>query len=557
MLLIFLGNPLLNDVFWATVRATLGHSSWVEQMAYGVLDSYLVKRGRTYHYRRRVPADVQAYVGLKWWKKSLKTGSEDEAKKRARHLADQHEDTIATARGATPAARHAWLTDVSADAAIMGEGRAAHAAASEADRVKALAIDAAGSRLTTLSVAERQGIREMGGLEAFYARTERALFDLEHERIRLLFGRNLGQLSAREGDAREAVLQAMAPHIAKDQHTLVKLGLASPESSSWEAPENPRVNTAMEKWFVERKQGPTAVKRHRIAIRRFVEMHGNVPVHDITKPMVRDFLKRIETLPDHRKLATDQRGGLADPGVDIPRVAAPTVERHLISIKALLKFCIEQDWLTVNVATGLKGPKDTRPKASRRRPLTRAERNQLLARAVAECGENGDMTWLIRLAAYTGARLEELAQLARTNVREIDGTQVIEVDDLDGRRVKTASSVKEIPLHPAIRDGFLAWVRSGNGRYVFASFRQDRGDYVNRLSGDFGRLMDRAGLSDPRLVFHSLRHTLKREMSNADIDPDVRRTILGHAPKDAHDGYAGHSLEALAEEFARLPALFD
>ena len=68
--------------------------------------------------------------------------------------------------------------------------------------------------------------------------------------------------------------------------------------------------------------------------------------------------------------------------------------------------------------------------------------------------------------------------------------------------------------------------------------------------------MDRAGLIDPRLVFHSLRHTLKREMSNARIDPDVRRIILGHAPKDAHDGYAGHSLGAVAEEFARLPALF-
>ena len=79
---------------------------------------------------------------------------------------------------------------------------------------------------------------------------------------------------------------------------------------------------------------------------------------------------------------------------------------------------------------------------------------------------------------------------------------------------------------------------------------------MNTLSGDFARLMDRAGLTDPRLVFHSLRHTLKREMSNARIDPDVRRIILGHAPKDAHDGYDGHSLEAVAEEFARLPALF-
>lgn len=525
-------------------------------MANGTLDSYLIKRGRTYHYRRRVPADVQPYVGLKWWKKSLKTGSEDEAKKRARHLADQHEDIIAVARGATPAARHAWLTDVAGDAAIAGEARVAHAAASEADKVKALAIDDAGSRLATLSASERQVVREMGGLEMFFARTERALFDLERERIRLVFGRNLGQISAREGDARQAVVQSMAPHIAKDQHMLVKLGLASPETSAWEAPDNPRINTATDKWLADRKQGPTAVKRHRVSVRRFVEMHGNVPVRDISKAMVRDYLKRIENLPDHRKLPTDQRGGLADPDGDVPRIAAPTVERHLVSIKALLKFCIEQDWLTVNVATGLKGPKDTRPKASKRRPFTRTELRQLLARAVMEYGENGDMTWLVRLGAYTGSRLEELAQIARANVRDIDGVPIIEIDDLDGRNVKTHSSVKQLPLHPAIKDDFLKWVQMVMGRYVFASFGQGRGDYVNKLSGDFGRLMDRAGLSDPRLVFHSLRHTLKREMSNAGIDPDVRRIILGHAPKDAHDGYAGHSLHAVAEEFARLPVLF-
>ena len=82
------------------------------------------------------------------------------------------------------------------------------------------------------------------------------------------------------------------------------------------------------------------------------------------------------------------------------------------------------------------------------------------------------------------------------------------------------------------------------------------GRYANKVSGDFARLMDRAGLSDPRLTFHSLRHTLKREMSNAGIDPDVRRAVLGHSPKDAHDGYAGASLWAVSRELAKLPALF-
>ena len=155
-------------------------------------------------------------------------------------------------------------------------------------------------------------------------------------------------------------------------------------------------------------------------------------------------------------------------------------------------------------------------------------------------------------------RLEELAQLARSNVRQIDGVWVIEVDDLDNRHVKNASSVKQVPLHPAIRDDFVAWVGKSTSPRVFQSFRADKhGRYANQVSGAIARLMDRAGLTDSRLVLHSLRHTLKREMSNAGIDPDVRREIMGHAQQDAHDGYAGHSLTAIAAEFARMPPLFD
>ena len=157
-----------------------------------------------------------------------------------------------------------------------------------------------------------------------------------------------------------------------------------------------------------------------------------------------------------------------------------------------------------------------------------------------------------------GARAEELAQLARHNVRQVDGVWIIEVDDLDGRNVKTVDSVKQVPLHPAIRDAFVAWVQASTKPRVFASLRMDKhGRFVQHVSNQFARLMDRAGLSDPRLTLHSLRHTLKREMSNARLDPDVRRIILGHAPKDAHDRYAGPSLAAVAEELARLPPLFD
>lgn len=290
-------------------------------------------------------------------------------------------------------------------------------------------------------------------------------------------------------------------------------------------------------------------------MRRFAELFHNPVVSEVTREMVVTFVSTISDLSDHRKLPSSMRGSLCKME-GLPKVSAKTVERHLVTIKALLTFCVSEGWISNNVANGIPLPKDNRPKASKRRSFTKSELEQLLARTHEEYGEGGDMTWLVKLAAYTGCRLEELAQLATSNVREVEGVWVIDINDLDGRHVKTQSSVRMVPLHPDIREDFVKWVQSNPGKRVFESFTLKSGRYSTQLSGDFARLMDRAGLDDPRLVFHSLRHTLKRAMSNARVDIEARKAILGHAPTDAHGGYEGHSLAALSEELARVPAMY-
>lgn len=509
---------------------------------------YLVLRQTTYHYRRRIPLDVQPFLARQqWWKASLKTGHVRRAELKARQLAIRHDQLIDEIRGTPNREKLIALEKIDDDYFASEEGPVgrfsdahmcvSHAALKLSNAVFDEMVAGAAKRLALLTPAERDAVNAAGGIEGFF----RAASD-EHAKL--------------GGAADEIEKEVRTKRLLLKQATLTKLGFQQPILPMPDDPNDPCVSVAEGKWFAARKQGESAINRHRVAIRRFIELHGDLPVKEINRQMVRGYLARIENLADHRKLPAPLRGGLADPGADVPRVSAPTVERHLTSLKAFLQFCCEQGWVFSNVASGLRPPKDGRPKASRRRSFSREERVQLLGRAVAEYGENSDMTWLIKLGAYTGCRLEELAQLARTNVRTVDGTWIVEIDDLDGRHVKSLASVKQIPLHPAIRDDFVEWVKKERGERVFASFKAERGRYSSRLSGEFARLMDRAGLPDPRLCFHSLRHSLKREMSNARIDPDVRRVILGHAPKDAHDEYEGHSLQAVAEELSRLPPLF-
>jgi integrase len=549
------------------------------------LSRYLIRVQSLYHYRRYVPADVRPLVGNRqWWKQSLKTGERRIAEARARALAVEHDRLIANVRHQRPSQRLAALQAEEravVEAAKREAGRIAversnllyppYAADGSARLVEALPrawhrrflstttarieaefelqqhqVIAAQQRLGALTLQELELVEEAGGLEQFVAGVRGSLHELD-----LLDAPSDDEGLAEEQEVRRQVrLRRLKPSL----RMLSKLGV---ELIQVVDPNNPRMTLAAEAWFKERKQGMSAQRRHRVAVRRFVELHGDMPVREVTRELVRSFAKAIEALPDHRRLPTKQRGGLTDPGEDVPRVSAKTVERHLTSIKALLAFTTDQGWTSANVAIGIRPPKDTRPHASRRRPFTREERIRILAQATDEGGENGDMAWLIRLGAYTGARLEELASLPSCNVRKIDGVMCVEIDDLNGRSAKTLGSVRSIPLHPQIAEALITWIGDRQRERVFATFKCDsNGRYSNKVSGDFARLMDRAGLSDPRLTFHSLRHTLKRELSNAGVDPDVRRTILGHAAKDAHDSYASASLWAVSREMTKLPSLF-
>ena len=192
--------------------------------------------------------------------------------------------------------------------------------------------------------------------------------------------------------------------------------------------------------------------------------------------------------------------------------------------------------------------------------MTREERIQFLNRAVAEYGEDSDRVWLIKLAAYTGTRLEEVAQLSRKNVKQVDGIWIVEIDDLEGRKLKNESSVRNVPIHSAIRADFLAWLKKTDTPKrdrVFMSFKERDGKFATSLSGDMARLMDRAGLSDPRLVMHSFRHGLKTALADSQVEGEYRRVILGHKPNDVHSAdYERPSIATIAREFAKMRPLF-
>ena len=162
------------------------------------------------------------------------------------------------------------------------------------------------------------------------------------------------------------------------------------------------------------------------------------------------------------------------------------------------------------------------------------------------------------LAFYSGARLGEIIQLHLADVDSEGGTSFLRITEeggdgnqLDAKHVKSEAGVRKIPLHPDLLDlGFLLFVekrkqqRKGSKRlFPEIKFGAD-GQASTVFSKWFGRLMSKAGLDDPALVFHSFRHNAEDAFRDALQPQYVIDRIIGHSDSATNAGYGeGISLE--------------
>ena len=76
--------------------------------------------------------------------------------------------------------------------------------------------------------------------------------------------------------------------------------------------------------------------------------------------------------------------------------------------------------------------------------------------------ERGWIRWFPWVLAFTGARIEEVAELRRCDIRQEAGVWIIGLKPSTTRRGKTAHAQRMIPVHPALEaEGLLAYAAAG------------------------------------------------------------------------------------------------
>ncbi|MCZ4290807.1 site-specific integrase [Hoeflea alexandrii] len=152
--------------------------------------------------------------------------------------------------------------------------------------------------------------------------------------------------------------------------------------------------------------------------------------------------------------------------------------------------------------------------------------------------------WVPLIAAYHGARREEICGLQLDDITEFEGIWGLKFTPTDVRGLKTKASKRHVPLHTElIRLGFMDYVqllRKTKHTLLFPELlavaeSTPMGDVFH----DDWRKMKEAALpkaKEERKVFHSFRHWCNNEMKQAGVGSEIRKDILGHVNKDVNEG---------------------
>jgi integrase len=189
-----------------------------------------------------------------------------------------------------------------------------------------------------------------------------------------------------------------------------------------------------------------------------------------------------------------------------------------------------------------------------------------------------EVLWLLRLAIYTGARINEIASLRKEDVRPYRGVggaakfQWLYFRPEIVKAQKGEDKSRETPLHPDISDEFMKFVATIKGEHIFGAFENSKDNgraawlvsnlpaFMRKHATAMGIELNGEELVDHRgrpLKQHCLRHTYHKAITDARLSGDAQRILVGRRGKDVHESvYATDmGLELLYEDVCKVKPL--
>lgn len=283
------------------------------------------------------------------------------------------------------------------------------------------------------------------------------------------------------------------------------------------------------------------------------------PIDSLTKFLGHDDAQRITQSDLLRWRDALLAGGLS------PKTVA---DKYLAAVRAVLTWAVTDLHLRTNPMEKVtqRVPKKVR---TRERGFTTPEALRILNASMsykpAETSnpsnrESAHITatkrWVPLLCAFSGARVTELTQLRKDDVREEDGRWILRITPAAGS-VKS-SVYRDVPLHRQVIDlGFIDFVTNADigplfhrGATSVASSKEKARLSSGRLSQ---WLQDEGLIPEDVQPSHGWRHRFKTQGRELGMSDQVLNAIQGHSKKTAADDYGDVTIAAKLRLIDMLP----
>lgn len=332
-------------------------------------------------------------------------------------------------------------------------------------------------------------------------------------------------------------------------------------------PDVPTWDKVFEAWRdnVEHRPKPTTIAAQTPwrDLRRFAVTQGVQMPGDVTPRLMTAFVKDMRT-----------------------RLEVTTLNERLTKIRGIYKIAVGMHVLEANPAAETLGVKESGAKKRKKRrlpfdatDLQKIFHSEVFTQHKRSKGQSGEASyWIPILMYYTGARPEELAGLALSDLihdstlgwslnivdrqcgEDVDLFEDDDVPESHRRTLKNAASIRRLPVAQELIDigllRYVEWLRARRSTVFFPSLKKDcHGKLSGAFSKFFGRYKRANGITDKRKVLYSFRHCMKDMLEEAGVPTKYLQRLLGHTTGDGTvtDGYGSDlPFSRLVEFFAAI-----
>ena len=277
--------------------------------------------------------------------------------------------------------------------------------------------------------------------------------------------------------------------------------------------------------------------------RAFLDMVGDMPITTINQDVVNDFEKLIYKYPKNRNKVKEIKDRslseiLLMDGVETLKPL--TIKKYVKVIKQFFWWLEKRGYIEKNYASSITFSKSFKGEKVKR-PFTDGElikmfdHKSFLPHATKKKHEA--RYWVTIIGLFTGARIEQIAQLLVEDIKTVDGIDCFDFNIEDDKTAKNEPSIRLAPIHPTLKQlGFFDYinaVKQAEKERLFPYLTKKKDHGYQRKVGDWFRnkYLTELGLSNGQVDFHSFRRTLMDNCKKNLVNPHLVEEYVGHDTK--------------------------